>query len=801
MRVALLCDKDQVTYHVGDEAIFSSSAKQLTARRIEVVPVSRRQKFGPGGSAPDESIRALEFPWLPADRQRYLTEIRAVLAGNKDALDTGDKLFEIIEQLEAVDALVIGGGGALNSRFGWLLYERLATALVVASQGKPVILSGQSIGPDLSISDRQVLGELLDVCALVGVRDADSYRVAKELRPDHPAIFQTIDDAVLLDIDWEIPKANRIGVAVAADSWPFEREDYVRVLAAVIDGLAERTGAEIEFIPHMADPDDGGGDEQLHHELAEQLIHPAIQHRIELCEQSAQRLAECQWVVTTRFHPVVFGLLAGVSVLPIGLNRYGLSRIDGALRNWGFEDAAVPFAALWDPQSGGASATVPDLLDELIANATIEREQLQAARFERVGAAAAWWDRVAATLESTTRSAEHELLPEVPKLLTTSRRFSTGLTTQLDRFGLRVPERTQPATAIVMRTHDRATMLDRAVQDVLAQTSSDWQLVVVNDAGAREPVDEVLARYAHDLEGRLTVVHNPVSHGMEAASNLGIVNSSSEFLVIHDDDDCWQPCFLQQTQAYLRARPDKQAVTVYTDIVYEKLVGADYVEYHRFPYWAELRGIRLLDFMKINRIVPISICYRRCVHETIGLYNEQFPVLGDYEFYLRLLQKFSAGYIDRPLADWRQRPDSTGVSGNSMFTHSAAHRDYDTLLREQYFREWTNQNGIGLPMFIATTVGREAAVVSSELQNHAAEVATRFDRMDAAIADDDSRLAQLEDRLAEVNNKLDIMLERLEQLSQQQQATDHAVRNGGGFNYAKRKFLAVRGALGRGDNG
>ena len=261
MRIALLCDIDHVIYHVGDEAIFASSAAQLRARGIDVLPVSRGQKYGPGGQAPDESIRALEFPWLPADRQRYLAEIRAVVAGDRQALSPDDKVFEIIEQLRGVDALVIGGGGALNSRFGWLLYERLATALIVAEQGKPVILSGQSIGPDLSVSDREVLGELLDLCALVGVRDADSYRVAIQLRPDHPAIFQTIDDAVLLDVDWQAPKANRIGVTLAADPWPFPQDDYLSVMATVIDGLADRTGAEIEFIPHMADPDDGGADE------------------------------------------------------------------------------------------------------------------------------------------------------------------------------------------------------------------------------------------------------------------------------------------------------------------------------------------------------------------------------------------------------------------------------------------------------------------------------------------------------------------------------------------------------------
>ena len=778
MRVALLCDIDQAIYHVGDEAIFASSAAQLQARGVDVVPISRRQKYGPGGQAPDEAIRALEFPWPPQDRQRYLAEIRAVIAGDRDALPVDDKVFEIIEELHGVDALVIGGGGALNSRLGWLLYERLATALIVSEQGKPVILSGQSIGPDLSVSDREVLGELLDQCALVGMRDADSYRVAKQLRPDHSAIFQTIDDAVLLDADWSAPKANRIGVTLAADPAPFPADDYLRVMAMVIDGLAGRTDAEIELIPHMADPDGGGVDEQLHQSIAQRLQRPVASHPIERCRPSAQRLAECRWVVTTRFHPVVFGLLSGASVLPIGLGRYGLSRMDGALRNWGWGSGVVPFGALWDPQTGEATSVLPFVLDELLASEDTERQRLELERPGRLAAAAHWWDRVAAVLE------QNASVPEAADQPATSPRFSAELQDMLAAFGLTVPRRAQPATAIVMRTCDRAAILDRAVQDVLAQTSSDWQLVVVNDAGPREPAAEVLARYAHDLEGRLTLIHNPVSHGMEAASNLGIESSVSEFVVIHDDDDCWQPCFLQQAEAWLRTHPDEQVVTVHTDIVHESLVGADYVEYRRFPYWADLRGARLIDFMKVNRMVPISVFYRRALHQAIGMYDEQLPVLGDYEFYLRLLQVCKVGYIDRPLADWRQRPDAAGVSGNSMFTQSDAHRDYDLALREKYFREWTNRNGIGLPMFIAKTVEREA----SDLQSKIAELG-------AAVLDEDARLGQVDARLGDLDAKLDQVLARLDQIQHQLEETDHAVRTAGGFAYAKRKVVAVRDAL------
>lgn len=757
MRVALLCDVDQTVYHVGDEAIALTSAEQLRRRGLEVTMISRQEKYGPTGAGRDashESIRALTFPWPLEDRARYLDGIRAVLCGDMAALPPDDKAFGIIEHCKDMDALVIGGGGSLNSRFGWLLSERLATALVFASLGKPVLLTGQSLGPALSIGDRAALTELLGLCTLVGVRDADSYRLARRLVPDHPALFQTIDDAVLFDVDWDAPTADRISVTLGDDPQPFREDDYIRVLASLVDGLAERTGADIEFVPHMADPDSPASDVRMHELVAAQITHPSTRLPIEPAAIAAQRLAQSSWVLTTRFHPVVFGLLSASSIVPIGLGDYAISRIDGALRNWGWARSAVPFGALWDPDSRGVSTAGSTVLDAVVDAADSERALVRSRRAERVDAAAGWWDRVAATL---LRSEE---LPAVAAPGAATSRFAADVADALTPITPWIPTDGPRSVAVIMRTRDRSDLLDRAVRDVLAQTYANWQLVVVDDAGDAAAVEKVLDRYREELADRLTVLHNPQSHGMEAASNLGLANSRSEFVVIHDDDDSWHPLFLQQTVAHLRSNPADQAVGVHVEMVHERQLGHDYVEYSREPLFPDMHAIRLVEFIRINRILPIALLYRRQVHDVIGDFDEDFPVIGDYDFILRLLEKFTIGFIDEPLAQWRLRPDSAGAASNSMFAQRQDHREYDLAMREEYLREWVSKNGLGLPLFVSKAIETET------------------DRVDV-------RAARLE---ADVGQ----LLERVAGLEEQLRATDHAVRNGGGFNYAKRKYFAAR---------
>ncbi|UYG16968.1 glycosyltransferase [Brachybacterium huguangmaarense] len=743
VRVALLCDVDQTVYHVGDEAIGLAGADRLRRRGLDVVMVSRQEKYGPDGAPPARCIPALTFPWPERDRERYLDEICRVLAGESGALPPEDKLFGIIERYRDVDALVIGGGGALNSRYGWLLAERAATAMVAASQGARVVLSGQSIGPDLSVTDAEALGELLDLCSLVGLRDAGSLARARAIRPDHPALVETVDDAVGLPLSWAEPLEDRVSVTLGSDPWPFPVEDYVQVMAAALDGLADRTGAEVEFVPHMADPDTGGSDVSLHERVAAAMGTPSTLAPLERADRAAARQARSRWIVSTRFHPVVFGTLAASSVLAVPLDRYGASRLDGALRHAGMTHASVPFAALWDPATGGATAVLDAALDALVAARPAEHARLTARRDELLACSERWWDAVAAAV-----TGEEAPDPDPgAAALGADARFDAPLRALLAPFSPQeqAGRHDEPTVAVVMRTKDRPVMLDRAVRDVLSQTRADWQLVIVDDAGDAEAVDAVVARYAHESFGRIGVLHRAESTGMEAASNAGITATASELLCIHDDDDTWHPTFLQRTVEHLRRHPEESAVVVRTEIVHEHQEGTTLVEDERFLSWPRLHAMRLADFMTVNRTTPIAVVHRRRVHDELGLFREDLPAVGDYEFHLRLLQHGAVGFLDLPLARWHLRPSAAGADSNSMFAMDDAHHDVDLTLADAYFREWVGEHGIGLPMFISRTVGEQVDRATEGLARTHDELLARLDAVSGQLAEVGARLAALED--------------------------------------------------------
>ncbi|MBD3690080.1 glycosyltransferase family 2 protein [Nanchangia anserum] len=261
---------------------------------------------------------------------------------------------------------------------------------------------------------------------------------------------------------------------------------------------------------------------------------------------------------------------------------------------------------------------------------------------------------------------------------------------------------THPTVSVVMRTKDRPVLLTRAIADVAAQRFEDWELIIVNDGGERAPVDRLMREHEAALKGRGRVIHNETSRGMEHASNQAIEASSGEFICVHDDDDTWAPTFLERTIACLRENPNYGAVAVRTEIVLERLSATGVEEIGREPAWPEIHQFSLSELMHQNIAVPIGCLYRASVIADLGGFRDDLPVVGDWEFHLRLAVAYDVAYLDgAPLAFWHQRRTQGGALGNSVFAGADKHAYFDLKVRDEYLRDYARDHGVGALLFIA----------------------------------------------------------------------------------------------------
>ena len=243
---------------------------------------------------------------------------------------------------------------------------------------------------------------------------------------------------------------------------------------------------------------------------------------------------------------------------------------------------------------------------------------------------------------------------------------------------------------IVTRTKNRPVLLARAFASVLSQSYTNWHLYLVNDGGEVEPVDDLLNYYKQAFKDRFTVKHHPQSLGMETASNAALEGARGDYLVVHDDDDAWHPSFLERTVSFLEDESNHRFVAVASncEVVYEEIVNDSVIGLERMPwsFWKE--RVDLMDQLRTNNFPPICLLIRKAVFDRVGPYNAFLPVLGDWDYNLRLLLLGDIGTINKPLAYYHHRRtgNGSGSYGNSVTAGLNRHQDYQVLYRNSMLR-------------------------------------------------------------------------------------------------------------------
>jgi glycosyltransferase involved in cell wall biosynthesis len=240
--------------------------------------------------------------------------------------------------------------------------------------------------------------------------------------------------------------------------------------------------------------------------------------------------------------------------------------------------------------------------------------------------------------------------------------------------------------AIVTRTKDRPLLLKRAIDSVAKQTFQDWTQVIVNDGGDAAKVDALVDALPAALKARLSVLHHPDSLGMQAASNAGIESSESDFICIHDDDDQWDPAFLEKTVGFLEtegAKSPYQGVVAGTEEVIETIGSKNRIkEISRKPH-IPLEEISLFRMGYENPFPPIAFCFRRSAWKAIGGFDPRWDVVGDMDFNLRFLLRYEIGVIPEVLAYYHIRESASKES----FANSIAEKK---SLHKRLFNEFKN---------------------------------------------------------------------------------------------------------------
>lgn len=206
-----------------------------------------------------------------------------------------------------------------------------------------------------------------------------------------------------------------------------------------------------------------------------------------------------------------------------------------------------------------------------------------------------------------------------------------------------------PSVSVVITTHNRAQLLPRAIESS-HRAGSDLEIIVVDDCST-DDTSEVCAGFPNIRYIRLRS-----NKGLAFARNVGITESSSDFIAFLDDDDLRLPNSLNKQLSTLTADP-------HNAFCYgQALIG----DAHRQLPTGEIyplncpRGDIFWDLLKDNFIPMPTVLARKSSLIAHGFFNTSLHLIEDWDMWLRLSEQFSVAAIDEPVAIHRKAVAESG---------------------------------------------------------------------------------------------------------------------------------------------
>jgi hypothetical protein len=208
-----------------------------------------------------------------------------------------------------------------------------------------------------------------------------------------------------------------------------------------------------------------------------------------------------------------------------------------------------------------------------------------------------------------------------------------------------------PAVSIIVPTFNRLPYLINAVDSALAQTFKDWELLLADD-GSDAPTRAYLQTLTERPQIRVLWLEH--SGNPPAVRNRALCEARGTYVAFLDSDDVWNPRKLEMQIMAMDAKADRPWSYTGFATIDERgaLLPAAQTEHQ------PTEGPFLDQLLKGEAmIMQSSVAVRRDLLQSVGGYDEDLPVCGDYLLWIRLALQSDITLIPTPLVQVRRHHD------------------------------------------------------------------------------------------------------------------------------------------------
>ena len=179
--------------------------------------------------------------------------------------------------------------------------------------------------------------------------------------------------------------------------------------------------------------------------------------------------------------------------------------------------------------------------------------------------------------------------------------------------------------SIVMPSYNTGKYIEASIESVLAQTYSNWELIIVDDCST-DNSDKIVAKYLADE--RIRYLRNEVNSGAAVSRNYALREAKGKWIAFLDSDDLWLPEKLEKQLQFMRERDYKFS---YTD--YKIQLNGRWLPY-------VYTGPRVVNKRKMKDYCYFSTITVIYDQEHVGLIQiEPVRKNNDYAMWLKIIEK------------------------------------------------------------------------------------------------------------------------------------------------------------------
>ncbi|MDD4183323.1 MAG: glycosyltransferase family A protein [Candidatus Omnitrophica bacterium] len=198
----------------------------------------------------------------------------------------------------------------------------------------------------------------------------------------------------------------------------------------------------------------------------------------------------------------------------------------------------------------------------------------------------------------------------------------------------------KPFFSVIIPTYNRAKFLQIALASVLAQTFHDYEIILVDD-GSTDDTYEMLQKMRREAQNNAKDIKyfHQENKGPAAARNLGIKQATGDFICLLDSDDRFRDSKLKISYEHIKKYPQYKIFHT-EEIWYKNGALLSQKIYHKKP-----SGKVFENAVRMCSIGTSTAVIRKGVFDAIGLFDEAMPACEDYDFWLRVTNRYEVFLI------------------------------------------------------------------------------------------------------------------------------------------------------------